>query len=55
MDEVFNILANLVNHLPGNIYCKDLNGVIFWHNNNVLEDFKRKIGIDNLIGKTDSI
>lgn len=43
---------SLINQFPGNIYCKDLNGIIVWHNNNVFENFKRKIGIDNLIGKT---
>lgn len=48
----FDIQNNFIRQFPGNIYCKDLNGVIFWHNKNALENLKRKIGMDCLIGKT---
>lgn len=44
--------ANPLNYFSGNIYCKDANGVIIWHNNSVVEELKPKIGIDNLVGKT---
>ena len=49
MDKLGN---RYLNQLPCNIYCKNIDGVIIWHNSYVIEDLKPKIGIDHLIGKT---
>jgi hypothetical protein len=49
MDKLGNIYLN---QFPCNIYCKNTDGVIIWHNPYVIQDLKPKIGIDHLIGKT---
>jgi PAS fold len=49
MDKLGN---SYLNQLPSNIYCKNTDGVIIWHNQYVIQDLKPKIGIDHLIGKT---
>lgn len=49
MDKLGNIYLN---QFPCNIYCKNTDGVIIWHNPYVIQDLKLKIGIDHLIGKT---
>ena len=49
MDKISN---NHLNQFPANIYCKNTDGVIIWHNQYVIQDLKPKIGIKRLIGKT---
>lgn len=49
MDKLSN---SYLNQFPCNIYCKNTDGVIIWHNSYVIQDLKPKIGIEHLIGKT---
>ena len=49
MDKLGN---NHLNQFPANIYCKNTDGVIVWHNPHVIQDLNPKLGIDHLIGKT---
>lgn len=44
-------LINLIKEIPGsNINCKNTEGIIFWHNNNVIKDLK--LTRSSIIGKT---
>lgn len=51
-NNVLNYLDNIINAIPGSVYCKDKDGVYLLCNNAVLEkgDLKSK---SNIIGKTD--